>query len=86
MRHSQTLRRVAVFGAKWEAADIIDHQEQLAIVLGSVLAGLAVGIWVGYAERMWIGVIVGSGVYAICVRFGSHLFVRNQTRRTLARS
>jgi hypothetical protein len=34
MKVFQTLRRVAVLGTKWEAADIVDYIEQLAIVLG----------------------------------------------------
>ncbi len=65
MKVPEAAWRLAFFGMKHEADDIIDYIVINFSVLISILGGLVAAIWIGYVVNATVGLIAGIGFYGL---------------------
>jgi len=65
MKVPETAFKLAFFGMKHEANDIIDYLAINFSVLISILAGALAAVWVGHAVSAPVGLIAGIGFYVL---------------------
>ncbi len=65
MKLSETALKLAFFGMKHEAGDIIDYLAINFSILISLLAGVVAAIWIGHAVDVPVGVIAGVLFYGL---------------------
>jgi hypothetical protein len=63
MKLSETAFKLAFFGIKREANDIVDYVAINFSVLISILAGAVAAVWIGHAVSVPVGLIAGIGFY-----------------------
>jgi len=81
MNLAESLRKVAFVGMKPEAEDIIDYISRRASLLISVSTSAVPAVFVGRAEGLWAGVLVGLVTYIVAMRLCALLFFRSQGPR-----
>jgi peptidoglycan/LPS O-acetylase OafA/YrhL len=65
MKLPETAFKLAFFGMKHEAEDIIDYIAINFSVLISILGGAIAAVWIGHVVNMPVGVIAGIGFYGL---------------------
>ena len=65
MKLSETAFKLAFFGMKHEANDIIDYLAIHFSVLVSILVGAVAAVWIGHAVSVPVGLIAGIGFYVL---------------------
>ncbi len=65
MKLSETAFKLAFFGMKPEASDIIDYLAINFSVLISILVGAIAAVWIGHEVSVSVGLIAGIGSYVL---------------------
>jgi hypothetical protein len=81
MKPSETLLRIAFFGMKREADDIVEYIAIRFSLLVSGLLGVGMAIWIGKVVGVWSGLIAGFGLYGISMNFCSLAFLHGRQNR-----
>jgi sorbitol-specific phosphotransferase system component IIBC len=75
MRLSETALKLAFFGVKHEASDIIDYLVIHVFVLVSTLVGVIAAIWIGHVVDAPVGLLAGIGFYGLSMISCSFAFL-----------
>lgn len=65
MKLPETAFKLAFFGMKHEADDIIDYIAINFSVLISILGGVITAVWIGHVVNMPVGLIAGIAFYGL---------------------
>jgi hypothetical protein len=65
MKVPETAFRLAFFGMKHDAEDIIDYVTICFSLVTSLLAGIVAAIWIGHFFNMPAGIVAGIGFYGL---------------------
>ncbi len=65
MKFPETAFKLAFFGMKHEASDIIDYLAINFSVLISILVGAIAAVWIGHKVSVSVALIAGIGLYVL---------------------
>ena len=65
MKFPETVFKLAFFGMKHEASDIIDYLAINFSVLISILVGAIAAVWIGHKVSVSVALIAGIGLYVL---------------------
>jgi hypothetical protein len=77
MKLSETAFKLAFFGMKRDAEDIIDYLAIRSSILGLLVLGTMLALLVGRAAGPGIGLAAGIALYGISMRICSVMIVRS---------
>lgn len=80
MRLSETAQKLAYFGMKHEASDIIDYIAIRFSMVVSIVVGLVAAIWMGQVVDAPVGLIAGIGFYGLSMILCSLALLRDHRR------
>jgi hypothetical protein len=77
MNGSQAFLKLAFLGMKSDTEEIIDYIVIWFSILMSLMVCLGTAIWTVKIGGMWMGLVIGFGVYAASIRLWSFAFLRS---------